>query len=502
VLKNIIANFTYFISNIIIGIFLVPYYIRSLGIDNYAFIPLATSMILYIGFITQSINSSILRFLSLDLQRNDIKQANRTFNTSLFGLIGIILLLTPAIIGFIYYFPSFFDVSLEMKNEVTLLLVGILITFFIKTVGSVFGVSLFAYNRLDLQKYVELLNLLFRVGLTIIFFTLLSPALKYVGLAYLIGSLVYYIGTLYFSKRVSPMFSIRLNDFVYDDFKDIAKMSGWLLVIQLGTLLFTQAELMLVNKILGSTAGGEYAAVLVWSSMIMNMSGIFAGVFAPVIYAQYAKEQIQKMVSTLVLVIKIMGISMSPMIGCIFVFAPQLLSIWLGTEYENLALLMRIMIIHLILSLSSQPLYAVNAAYNKVKTPGIVTVLLGICNIVLASYLAIYTNMGYYGIAISGALFTTIRNTLFVPWYSCRIMGIDISTLAKPMLYGPITIIPIILLAFIITHIITASNIIEILFICALISILHMIATWLLLLTPSEKNIIKILYKSKFKNIQ
>jgi len=497
VLKNMISNFIYFFSNLIIGIFLVPFYIKSLGIENYALIPLITSIILYVTFITQSLNSSVLRFLTLDMQRNDFRKANKTFNTSFFGLLGVIALLTPFTIALIYYFPFFFEVPSDQIYEVTILLIGILITFFIKTLGSVFGVSLFAYNRLDLQKYIDLFNLLCRVGLTVVFFKLLHPNLIFVSLAYVIGSLIYLIGTVYFSKRISPFFSVDLKDFEYTQFKDITKMSTWLLVVELGTLLFTQAELILVNILFGTVAGGEYAIVLIWSSMTMNMSGIFAGVFAPVIYAHYAKGQFARVVSTVSLVIKMIGISMAPIIGCIFVFAPQLLSIWLGPEYARLTLLMRIIIIHLILNLSTQPLSAVNAAYNKAKIPGVVTLFLGILNILLAMYLSIYTSLGYYGIAISGAIFLTIKNSLFVPWYACKLMGITLKTLAKPMLQGPVLIIPVLIVASMLNHYFVLSTFIHIILVCVIISILYMIGIWYYALTVSEKGMINSVLSSR-----
>jgi membrane protein EpsK len=83
--KNLISNFAYFILNILVGILLVPYFIDNLGVAGYAIIPLATSLTNYVGLVVQSLNSSVSRYLTIDIQRSDYEKANETFNTALFG---------------------------------------------------------------------------------------------------------------------------------------------------------------------------------------------------------------------------------------------------------------------------------------------------------------------------------------------------------------------------------------------------------------------------------
>jgi len=67
--KNLITNVVLFLVSILIGVFLVPYYIDTLGVSSYALVPLATSITSYVNLVIQSLNSSVSRYLTVDLQR-------------------------------------------------------------------------------------------------------------------------------------------------------------------------------------------------------------------------------------------------------------------------------------------------------------------------------------------------------------------------------------------------------------------------------------------------
>jgi membrane protein EpsK len=63
VTKNISMNMISFLVNIFIGLWTVPYLVKEIGIAAYGFVPLALMFAEYAGFIIQSLNASISRFL-------------------------------------------------------------------------------------------------------------------------------------------------------------------------------------------------------------------------------------------------------------------------------------------------------------------------------------------------------------------------------------------------------------------------------------------------------
>src|SRR4030067_2404901 len=144
---NIVANIAFFVLNVGFGIWLVPYLINHLGIAVYGLIPLATSITAYMSLFTISLNGAVSRYLTIDLQRHDVKTANETFNTAFFGTLGIVLLIFP-IAGLISFFvPDILDVPVGHVSNARMLVFAMMAAFLVNTVSSNFAVSSFAYNR-------------------------------------------------------------------------------------------------------------------------------------------------------------------------------------------------------------------------------------------------------------------------------------------------------------------------------------------------------------------
>jgi hypothetical protein len=103
--------------------------------------------------------------------------------------------------------------------------------------------------------------------------------------------------------------------------------------------------------------------------------------------------------------------------------------------------LMLIMLSHLVINLPVMLLFDINVAYNKVRTPGIVTFWMGIGNFLLELILPFVTGWGYYGVAVAGAIVLTLKNAIFIPWYSTKVLGIPRNTFMSSMLPGALAMI-------------------------------------------------------------
>ena len=434
--KNLISNVLYFILSIIIGLFLVPFFINSLGVAIYALVPLATSLTSYINLIIQSLNISVSRYLTIDLHKREFGKANITFNTALFGTLGIIILMLPLVMFISYYAPSFFRIPESQEGAAKILFLGVISALLLQAWTSNFGVSLFAYNRLDLQNIINIVNTLVQVGMIILLFNIFTPSLAYIGGAYLIGAISASAVTIFFSRKINNHLKINIRDFHKSKVKEIMEMGGWVIINQIGSLLFLQIDLIVVNKLFGTLAGGEYSIVLMWSMLLRTIAGMLVGVLTPVILTYYAMDKKGEIITLSKNAVKLTGYAMALPIGYICGFAPQLLSLWVGPEFVKLSPLMFVMLFHLVINLSVTPLFAINVAYNKVKIPGIVTFFMGIGNFLLALILSSITGWGYYGVAVAGAISLTLKNAFFTPYYATRVLGISKTTFVSSMFPG------------------------------------------------------------------
>jgi len=436
--KNIFANIIYFFVNVFIGIILVPYFVSTLGVATYGLIPLATSIIGYVAIVVQSLNTVVSRFLTVDLQKGDYVAANRTFNTALLVLTMIIILMVPVLLAVAWFIPSFFNVPTGQESNATLLFLGVCAAFLIRSWAGNFTVQLFAYNRLDLQNLVNLANLLIQTGLIILLFKIFGPSLSIVGGAYFAGAVAASMISIILAQRVCPYLGVSIHLFDPKRVKDISEMGWWVVINNIGALLFNSIDLIIVNLIFGASSAGKYAIVLQWVILLRGVAGMLSNNLTPTIFSYYARGETETMIQIVKSAMKLMGLAMALPIGLVCGFAPQILTIWVGLEYTTLAPLMVLVTIHLIINLTVMPLFSINVAYNKVRVPGVVTLIMGAGNIIFAVTLAYSTDWGYYSVALAGAIILTLKNALFTPWYATRILGTSMHTFIRPILSGVI----------------------------------------------------------------
>lgn len=433
---NLLSNIVYFTLNIIIGLFLVPFFLDTLGTSAYGLIPLATSITSYVTLVIDSLNTSISRYLTIDLQRADIDRANQTFNTALFGSLVIILLLIPVALAAAWYAPVFFNIGYQSSTDVFLLFALIFGSVLIRAWSSNFMVILFAYNRLDQRNYINCANLLIQVILVIVLFLCLGPSLVLVGFSYLGASIITLIVASILSKRTYPDLRISPALFARSRIMEIGGLSAWVLINSIGLLLNTQVALIIVNKLFGEISGAEYSLAVIWSTLLIGVGALVTNMFTPMTYSYYAKQDREGLIRFTSMAIKIIGLLMALPIALVCIFSSQLLTIWVGAEFAHLAPLIWICVAPVILKIMVSCISPITVAYNRVRSLVILTLPTGILNVILALLLPNIFGIGMYGVALAGLITLLLRYGVINPLFIANVIQIPIYTYLKKMLYG------------------------------------------------------------------
>jgi len=416
------ANGLYFLTNVAIGLWLVPYLIRHLGIAVYGVVPLATSISGYLGVITIPFNMAVSRFLSLDLQRSDYLMANKTFNTALLGSMMIAAILLPCLMLLSWSVPWFLNIPTGNEMASRWLFMFLMMTFLITVVSSIFSVSPFSKNRLECFMSVQGTSLVFRALLLIVLFSFFQPQLWHVGIGFLGGSVLGLVVAIIMAWKLTPELSINRGLFEFKRLKSLLGMSWWVFVNQVGSLLFLNVELIIVNKLFGTVAGGKYGSILQLVIFLRAFSEMLSGTLTPTFFALYSKKEISRLIHFAFLSVRFLGLFIAIPIGLMCGFSPQLLEIWLGGDFVDLWPLMVLLVSHLAISLPVRPLFAVHLALKKVKFPGTVSLIMGVVNVILALALASKAGWGFYGVAAAGAIALTMKNGVLINLYTSHIL--------------------------------------------------------------------------------
>ncbi|PWU19381.1 MAG: polysaccharide biosynthesis protein [Verrucomicrobia bacterium] len=420
---NLCANIAQLALSLVVGVWYVPYLVRQLGPAAYGLIPLTSVITSYMTLITVGLESAVGRFQTLALTREDHENANIVFNVALWSNVALsALLLIPAIVA-IAQAEHLIRIPPGYETATRWLFGGTIVAFLLNQIKTPFTVSFFCRNRIDLQNLVAAAETLTRVGLVVVLFWVLSPRIEYVGVAILAGTLVALAGTVWLWKVLTPTLHISWRLFDWKMLRELCCTGGWVIVSQIGVMLYLNIDLVVANRLFGAEQSGRYAAVLQLPFLLRSLSLAVGGVFAPTMFNIYARDDIAALVAYLRRSIKFLGLVMALPIGLTCGFAEPLLRLWLGKSFGSLAPLLVVMSIHLCINLAMYPLYPLSLAVNKVKTPGWVTLGVGLLNLGLALFLAGPIGWGLYGIAAAGAITLTIRHLLFTPLYSAHILN-------------------------------------------------------------------------------
>lgn len=419
---NVSSNVVAMVVQAAVSLWLTPYLIRYLGIAAYGMVPLVNSMTAYLEIFTSGFNSAVSRFLTIDLERGDTLTANKTFNTALFGVIGVVIALSPVVLATSLMFPRVFDIPLGWEKDASWLFIFVAVSFFISVIASNFAVSSFVHSKFLLRNLVNLAMLLVRISFIVTLFSLFPAHLWHIGVGFLMATTIFSLGHYRLWRKLTPELSVLITAFDRSRLRSLMGLGGWVVVNRVGGLLLKRVDLFVVNAVFGAAMTGAYGAVLQFSILTQSLADTATTVLRPVIFRKYGQGDFVGLKPLTSQAVKLLGLTLALPVGLLCGFSQPLLSIWLGPSFEALNVLLIVIVAHLGFNLSTLPLAYVQTAYNKVRWPGIITLFSGGANLGLAILLANWGGWGVAGVAIAGAIVWTAKNTLYTPIYAAHIM--------------------------------------------------------------------------------
>lgn len=427
-LVNVFSNVTLVLVQAVSNLWLTPYLIGYLGIAVFGMVPLVNSIVSYIAVFTNALSSAVSRFLAIDLEQDDNDAANKTFNTALFGVFAALTGLAPVIAIVALRFSNLFEVPPGWEGDASWLFVIVAFAFFVSVTRSIFAVSPFVHSRFLLSNLVDLAGLLAKIGLIVVLFSLLPARLWYAGAGTFIAAFVPLIGYVLLWHKLTPELNVQMTAFDRSRLRSLMGMGGWVVVNTVGVMLLGRVDLVVVNSFFGAALTGGYAAVTQFSALLEYLVSAAGKVIRPVVLVLYAQDDYDGLRRLTVQAIKLLGLALALPVGLLCGFSRPLLGVWLGSDFKYLSIILIVLVCHQSLNLSARPLLQIQNAFNKVRWPGIVTLLSGGVNLGLAVLLAMWGGWDAVGVAVAGAVAWTAKNGLYMPIYTARIMKLPWST--------------------------------------------------------------------------
>ncbi len=421
---NVGSNLALIALNMGVALWFTPYLIGVLGVAVYGVATLATSVATYMAIVDSALNKALGRYLTIEIRQERYEAANRTFNTALGMSLAISAVFLP-IIGLVSFLsPRLFDTPVGQESATQWVFAAALLSYLLIIFRGVFTTSPFATNRLDLQNLVQATGIVIRVVATVLLLSLvIPPSVSMIGTGVLVGMLVSTFLAWLVMRRLTPQLKIDLRRFDRAQLAGLFGISSWVFVNEIGSLLSLNIDQIVVNVRLGAEVQGSYALALQWSVLLLTLGRAASSALAPMMMIQYAGGQIDKLAATSRQAVKYLGLAMALPVGLIVGFAPALLRVWVGPQFEPLSLVLAIIVFPLCVYSAVTPLFTIQIAYNRVRVPAFVSFATGLANLILALWWVGLGRLGL-GVALASATALAFRFVIFTPYYSARIQSL------------------------------------------------------------------------------
>lgn len=247
---NTLAQYVRTIIVIIVSLWVSRAILGKLGVTDYGVYKIIGGVISLLAFVRQSITSTILRYLSFNIGRNDKKSLRLVFNNSVIsimllsiGLCMMMLLLTPLVFHYFLNIPS---ERVEIGKFVYYMMVAGL---FVTLMKVPYQSALVARENIVYASLVQIVDVLLKIPIAIsLSLVKLDRLGLYTVLIFLLGVINFLLIFVYCYKKYGECRYFNIGQFQRGLFSQMLSFASWNMYGQMGNSVRLQGIALLLNN--------------------------------------------------------------------------------------------------------------------------------------------------------------------------------------------------------------------------------------------------------------
>lgn len=501
---NMIAQLSSFAIGLAINFVLTPYITKYVGKEIYGYVGLAHTFTGYVTVLTVAMNVMLNRYVAIKLKQGDFESANRYYSSvAISNIIGSVILIVPAM-GVIIFLEQIIKVPASGLMDIKLLWVFVFVSFLINLSTSVLGTATFSKNRLDLAAKRNFESNIIK-GMVLVGLYAFCPAkVWYVGFATLLCGIYMAFANIHYKNKLVPELKIRKNSFRWTEVKELVGVGIWNSINQLTQIFLNGLDLLITNLYINPLSMTLMSFSKTVPIQLMSFIGIVNNSLSPQMTLTYAEGNIKRFIKETESAIKVCGFLCSiPILGFI-AFGPPFFRLWLSSlssdEIQTIQILSVLTLLPNILDVYIYPIYTVNAITCKLKIPVLVSMAIGILNVIGVFTLLNSTELGVYAIKIVSSVLLFFRAAIFTPIYAARVLNVKWFTFYFSLLRGILASSVVLTIYFAIEYLVPINSWMELVGIVGLAGAIGYGIEFFIVLSQEERQKIKsMLYKKLMK---
>ena len=453
---NILANIVSFAVTAGITFFLTRYIILTLGKEAFGFVGLSNSFINYSLIVTSALNAMASRFVSIKLFEDDKDAAQVYLSSVIISNVVIALILLIPAVSVLLFLDKIVSIPIELLPDVRILWALLCINFQISICVSIFSVAIFVKNKLYLNSIRLIEAQLLRTGILLFCFYCFPAHVWYIAIANISVTIYTFLYNLKYTKKFLPEIQVRISSFKFSAIKVLLAAGIWNSLNQLNFTLLEGFDLFFANLFISEAAMGLVAITKTIPVYFMQIYGVLAPAYRPKMYKLYAENDMSGLSDYVNRCNKLTIFILSIPIAGFIVFGGSFFQLWLPGENATLLWVLSLLTMAAVFSDTyTGILFDIYIVTNKLKLTSLIVFITGAINVIVVLFALKYTSWGLYAICGSSSLLTMVKSLTFNPLYAARCLKVKWSTFYQNILKGSLSLALIILIALIVSHVIT-----------------------------------------------
>lgn len=436
--RNTIALYVRMFVVMAVSLFTSRVILQTLGVDDYGIYNVVGGVVAMMGLLNTAMASSIQRYLSFELGKNDTEALKKTFNVCFFIyfiLCGIFLLFAETI-GL-----WFLNTKLTIPEERLIAANWVYQFAILSVINSLlvnpYNASIIAHERMGVYAYVSIIEVVLKLAIVYVLYIIAFDKLIVYGFLFLLMSIV--VSGIYRIYCVRNFAECRFK--WYSDwplFKQLAAYCSWNLFGSSAALIKGQGLNILLNMFFSPAVNASRGIAYQINSIVSQFFSNFYTAVRPQITKYYAQGETDNMIHLVFRSSKFSFYLILLVSLPILIEAPFIIHLWLGQLPDYVVVFVRYIIVITAVDAMANPLMTAAHATGRIAVYQSTIGLLTMLNIPI-SY--VFLSNGYspdivFAVSLAISVVCLFARLFIVDW----LMSFPVARFVKEVL-GTITLV-------------------------------------------------------------
>lgn len=383
VAKNTVMLYIRMAFSMFVSLYTSRVVLNTLGVVDYGINNVVGGTVAFLTFLVFSMNTATQRFLNVAMGKNDEEEVRHVFSISV--TIHFIILLLVLIIGEAVGLWLLYNKLVIPADRMTAAfwLFQFTMVSTCTTIMSIpYNAEVIAHEKMGIYAWLSILDVVLK--LIVVFLLVLSPVDKLITFGFLTMCTFILNRTLYtiYCKRNFKECKYSIH-FPRKLFKEMVVFASWDLFGVFAWACATQGATILLNMFFGPTVNAARGIAGTVLGAVKGFSSNFTTALNPAITKAYASKDYGYMNKLMFSGSKLVFILLFTIMLPLFIKCHYVLELWLKIVPDYSVSFIRILLVQTLIVTMWTPLFVSGLATGKIKSFGLITSCLNICQIVV-----------------------------------------------------------------------------------------------------------------------